>query len=251
MTSKKINSKPLITVVTVVYNDSNNIGRTIYSVLSQQHIDLEYIVIDGCSTDGTMEVVTKYKDRIRKLISEKDSGIYDAMNKSLDLANGRWVLFLNSGDILAGTYVLSKLQNYLEFDVDILYGDVWIDRSGDRKKRKGRGVNELWKGLPFSHQSAVVRTDLLRSIKFNTKWNIAADYNFFCECASRKVKFKYIDLPISIVTSGGKSDKERVNALNQILSIARDKKFGLKSEFYIGYRKFVEAAKWALRRYLK
>jgi glycosyltransferase involved in cell wall biosynthesis len=99
-------SKNVISVVTVVMNDVNNIESTIQSVLSQVGCDIEYIVVDGGSSDGTQDVIEKYRDRIQHYCSEKDQGIYFAMNKGIDLAEGQWMIFLNSGDTFFSTTVL-------------------------------------------------------------------------------------------------------------------------------------------------
>src|SRR5689334_2229074 len=90
--------KPILSVITVVYNNAADIERTLLSVLNQSYKGIEYIVVDGASTDGTLQIIEKYKDRITKLISEKDNGIYDAMNKGLASATGDYVLFMNSAD---------------------------------------------------------------------------------------------------------------------------------------------------------
>src|SRR4051794_23872669 len=91
--------RTLVSVVTVVLNDIHNIESTIQSVLSQRDCSIEYIVIDGGSTDGTIEVISRYLDRIQHYRSERDDGIYCAMNKALDLATGEWIVFMNSGDL--------------------------------------------------------------------------------------------------------------------------------------------------------
>src|ERR1700744_4570938 len=91
-------AKPVLSVITIVYNNVKDIERTMLSVLGQTYPAIEYIVVDGLSNDGTLDVIKKYKDRVAKFISEKDEGIYDAMNKGLALASGDYVIFMNSGD---------------------------------------------------------------------------------------------------------------------------------------------------------
>jgi glycosyltransferase involved in cell wall biosynthesis len=90
--------KPVLSVITIVYNNARDIDRTLLSVLNQIYDGIEYIVVDGASNDGTLEIIKRYESRIAKLISEKDKGIYDAMNKGLALATGDYVIFMNSGD---------------------------------------------------------------------------------------------------------------------------------------------------------
>ncbi|WP_370526631.1 glycosyltransferase [Pedobacter sp. HDW13] len=91
---------PKLTVITIVYNNVRDIERTLKSVLNQTYKKIEYIVIDGASTDGTLQVVEQYKNQVSKIVSEPDKGIYDAMNKGLAIATGDYVLFMNSGDEL-------------------------------------------------------------------------------------------------------------------------------------------------------
>src|ERR1700755_616928 len=91
---------PTLSVITIVYNNVRDIERTMLSVLNQTYPNIEYIIVDGASNDGTLEVIKRYETRITKLISEKDEGIYDAMNKGLAIATGDYVVFMNSGDEL-------------------------------------------------------------------------------------------------------------------------------------------------------
>src|ERR1700761_5559382 len=100
--------QPKLSVITVVYNDVSAIEHTMLSVLNQTYANIEYILIDGLSTDGTLNIIKKYQDRI-KLISEKDEGIYDAMNKGLSMATGDYVLFMNSGDEIYATDTVAKV----------------------------------------------------------------------------------------------------------------------------------------------
>lgn len=111
-----------ISIITIVLNDKQNIEETIQSVVSQ-NIEIEYIVIDGASTDGTLDVLQKHKDKIDTIISEKDSGIYKAMNKAIDMANGEWICFMNSGDMFYDSKVLKNILPKIDDSVDIVYGD--------------------------------------------------------------------------------------------------------------------------------
>lgn len=111
-TSKRVasNKNILVTVVTVVFNDKQNIEKTIHSVINQTYKNIEYIIIDGGSKDGTMDIVKKYKNFIDHIISEKDNGIYDAMNKGIKLASGKWINFLNSGDTFNNKKVIESIS---------------------------------------------------------------------------------------------------------------------------------------------
>ncbi len=114
-----------ITIVTVCYNSEKTISKTIESVIGQTYRDIEYIIIDGASKDRTVEIVNKYREKHNiVLVSEPDTGLYDAMNKAIVIANGKYILFMNSGDIFADEHVVQKMSTYLESEEDIIYGNV-------------------------------------------------------------------------------------------------------------------------------
>lgn len=100
---------PLVTVITVVYNAKELLEETILSVLNQTYSNIEYIIVDGGSTDGTLDIIKKYQDKISKYISEPDQGIYDAMNKGMSLSKGQWLNFMNAGDSFYSNDVLQKV----------------------------------------------------------------------------------------------------------------------------------------------
>ena len=116
--------QPKISVVTVCYNAVNDIEKTILSVINQTYPNIEYLIIDGGSKDGTMDIVNKYKDKIDVIVSEPDKGIYDAMNKGIDRATGDWINFMNAGDCFYNNVALESVfpRNYESVNFDILYG---------------------------------------------------------------------------------------------------------------------------------
>ena len=119
-----------ISVVTVCYNSVNTIEETMLSVLNQTYPDIEYIIIDGGSTDGTVDIIRKYAARLGYWISEPDKGIYDAMNKGIAAATGDYINFMNSGDMFASNDVLSSFKNFVSDDPEIVYGDVKLSYKG-------------------------------------------------------------------------------------------------------------------------
>lgn len=118
---------PRISVITVVFNSKDSIEQTILSVLNQTYKNIEYIVIDGGSLDGTIEIVKKYLDKISKFITETDNGIYDAMNKGISLSSGEWIIFMNAGDRFVSNDVLEKIFSYNTSDYDVIYSDTLIN----------------------------------------------------------------------------------------------------------------------------
>jgi glycosyltransferase involved in cell wall biosynthesis len=115
-----------VSIITVVYNRSSTIERAIQSVLNQLYKNIEYIIIDGASSDGTMEIVTKYKERIAKIVSEKDNGMYDALNKGITLATGDVIGILHADDEFASTTIIDEIAQYFQLNknIDCIYGDV-------------------------------------------------------------------------------------------------------------------------------
>lgn len=196
--TNNINKSPLITVITVVYNDINNIEKTILSVINQTYSNIEYIVIDGGSIDGTVEVIKKYSKKINYWISEPDKGIYDAMNKGIHKANGEWCCFINAGDLFAGNNVLQSIFTNQNDEYDVIYGDtIHIFPSG-KFIRTATKTDELRYHMPFCHQSSFVKTLILKENEFNCQYKIAADYNFFYSLYKNGGKFLYINKTISI-----------------------------------------------------
>ncbi|MBV4191775.1 glycosyltransferase, partial [Bacteroides fragilis] len=114
--------KPLITVITVCYNAISDIEKTILSVIHQLYSNIEYVIIDGGSVDGTIEIIEKYHDKISYWISESDKGIYDAMNKGVDKATGEWVCFMNAGDTFYSPDTILSVSDCFCHQYDIVYG---------------------------------------------------------------------------------------------------------------------------------
>lgn len=173
-----------ITVVTIVRNDVRGIGATIESVVGQSARDrIEYIVIDGASTDGTVDVIRSYSDDIDVLVSEPDRGIYDAMNKGLNKAAGRYVVFMNSGDRFASNEVVSDIIEAIKSsgrEPAVVYGTYReVDGEGHRSGVVPcRKPQRIWYGPVASHQSTFYHLDTLHrlDISYDTTYRIAADY---------------------------------------------------------------------------
>lgn len=215
-----------ISIVTIVLNDKNNIERTIQSVLAQD-IEFEYVIIDGGSTDDTLDVIEKYKDKINILVSEPDTGIYNAMNKAIDLVNGEWVCFMNSGDMFFDSNVLKKILPNLDDNVDIVYGDQEVRYISKSKILKAdKNIKDIWKGMVFSHQSCFVKKDILKQYRFNESNRITADYELFNILYKVNKRFKYIPMIVASVSTGGVSDIKRIDSIVSRWNII-DKNFGL------------------------
>lgn len=197
------NNNPRITIVTVCYNAIIDIECTIKSVINQKYSNIEYIIIDGGSKDGTVDIIKKkiYTDKISFWKSEPDKGIYDAMNKGISVAQSDWINFMNAGDMFVDEFVVNKLFNNKLYSKETagIYGDCYI--------KKGRQViiekvNPFWEnknyihGKGFCHQSTFIRTNLAKSFLFDTSFNNSADFKQCFELYKRGYRFQYIQAPI-------------------------------------------------------
>lgn len=184
---------PLISIITVSFNAVSSIENTILSVLDQKFHDYEYIIIDGGSKDGTIDIIKKYQNQISFWISEPDKGIYDAMNKALLYANGTYIYYLNSGDLVyENTFnnVFENVKDSLNFD--IIYGD--IINSGTKKIVKVLPLNSIKYGMVFCHQAVLVKKSAQEMINFDLRYKIAADFNLFLKLYLLNKKFMYCNL---------------------------------------------------------
>ena len=211
---------PLLTVATVVRNAVDDLEKTIKSVIGQTFDDFEYIILDGNSSDGTIDTIRRYEKNLDYWVSEPDTGPYQAMCKTANLARGRWLVFMNAGDWFASPQVLQRVFADVHEDPDIIYGDhIWL-HEGIPHFHKGLPLSTLqgllcekkhntahwYHGLP-NHQSTFVKTDLLRERPFDSHYKIAADYDFLFEKAFQGCSFLQLDLLISVYQSGGMSSR--------------------------------------------
>lgn len=214
-------NKPKISVITVVYNGISYIESTILSVVNQDYSNFEYIIIDGNSSDGTIEVIRKYESKLAYWISEKDQGIYDAMNKGIDRALGDWIIFMNCGDFFYSPKVISNVfyENIAD-DISMLIGGASVRSEWGNFNIKARPENQIWKS--FVHQSLFSRIDLNRKYKFNLNFRAASDFDFVYNLFSKKYKSKSLDIIVSdilYVSSGFSSINELCSKKEVLKSI--------------------------------
>lgn len=172
-----------VSVVTIVFNDVKGIGSTVDSVSSQSaRYDIEYIVIDGASTDGTTEYLREKESLIDILVSEQDKGIYDAMNKGLERATGDFVIFMNSGDRFSSADVVERIIDEIEktaYVPAVVYGNYRESKHGEPSDPiPSRRPDKIWYGPVASHQSTFYNLSILRELglKYDLNYRIAADY---------------------------------------------------------------------------
>ena len=213
----------LLTVITVVYNAQETIEETIQSVLSQKCDDFEWIIVDGNSTDKTNEIIKNYiyQANIKvTYISESDNGIYDAMNKGIRMASGRYLTFMNADDKYYDESSLKYACDYLKKNGgDIMYGDTCLI-NGDRQYIvKAKPLYQIKRNMIFCSQSAFVKTELQRKHMFDTNFRICADYDFFLWAYLCKNEFIYCQHIFSSFRLGGVSSANILNAYEEEVEI--------------------------------
>ncbi len=198
---------PLITVITVVFNDEKYLEETLLSVINQTYESIEYIIIDGGSTDGTVELIKKYESQIHYWVSEPDKGIYDAMNKGIERAKGDWINFMNSGDMFFDKSVVEQLIRNL--DGTFTYGHtLQFDENGFVREALGSNALHI-KNAPYCHQSLFTKAHYLKCNQFDSSYQIASDYNQYVNALYNKEKFNFINMYISRSRIGGISQQDR------------------------------------------
>lgn len=175
-----------VTIITVNYNHLKGLIRTMNSVQSQSFCDMEYIIIDGGSTDGSKEYIESHSSRVAYWVSEPDYGVYDAMNKGISVASGKYLLFLNSGDVLVSNNVLEKVFEKEIHEVDLIVGRQYQIRGGHRHTCHCIFPNEINERFLISntlpHQATFIKKDLFSKTKgYNQKYKIVADWVFWNE----------------------------------------------------------------------
>ncbi|EEZ3329289.1 glycosyltransferase, partial [Escherichia coli] len=190
----------------MTYNAKEALEVTLKSVASQTSDDFEYIIIDGASSDGTVELVRKYPEVVTRFVSEPDEGIYHAMNKGIQLANGRWILFLNAGDTFSSAETVRALESELDEEFDFVFGDRnRISDSGESTLELSGPVQETLNREVVFHQACATKAALLKDNPYNTNYLLAADFEYIVSSWARQRRFKKISMAIANFQSGGRS----------------------------------------------
>lgn len=196
---------PLITIITVVRNGGATLAATLGSVAAQSLPGVEYVVVDGQSTDRTLDILEQHRDTVTTLVSEADKGIYDAMNKGLGLARGRWVLFLGADDTLIAPDILARVAPHLKDTQRIYYGDVVLRSSG----RRYCGPMSTYRLMQqnICHQAIFYPAAIYRHKAYDLEAGLLADYKYNLELWGGPHAFEYLDLAIVNFEDRGASSK--------------------------------------------
>ncbi|WP_410221817.1 glycosyltransferase family 2 protein [Pedobacter sp.] len=215
--------KPKLSVITIVYNNVKDIERTMLSVLNQTYPNIEYIIVDGASNDGTYEKIAQYKDKLACFISEPDKGIYDAMNKGLALAKGDYVLFMNSGDEIYDNHTVENVFNTAPSG-DIYYGETEMydedwHSLGQRRHEAPEQFN--WQsfkyGMNISHQAIYVKRSLTEP--YDLKYKYSSDIDWIIKAAKKSSNIVNTHQYVAKYLVGGMSKKKHWESLKERFKI--------------------------------
>ena len=208
---------PKISIITVCYNCETGIEGTVKSVVNQTYSNVEYIIIDGQSTDKSIDIIKKYSNSIVRIVSEKDDGIYNAMNKGIDICTGDYVMFLNGGDCLYNKTVLADVVEKYNGQ-DIIYGNLMLGYNNGTYKMRSQPevINKfLFINSTILHPASFIKRGLFQKYgKFDEKYAVSADFDFFLRVVFiPEVSLLYLPLVISIFNMGGASNNPKTFTL--------------------------------------
>lgn len=212
----------LISLVTVTYNSGKTLRESFQSILSQSYVDIEYIIVDGLSSDNTLSIIKEYESRFMgrlKWISEKDHGIYDAMNKGIQMATGDIVGILNSDDVLMDNDVLKDIASVFDDQTDAIYGNLYFVKQSDVNH-----IVRVWKGSPYksfttgwhpAHPTFYVRREIYKKYgTFDLAFDVSADFELMLRLIEKyHIRSKYIDRYMVKMRVGGESTGSFINVI--------------------------------------
>ena len=203
-------SRPVISIITATFNAAATLRQTIESVLSQTYPYVEYIIIDGGSTDGTVAILQNYSSKLSYWVSEPDNGIYDAFNKGIHVATGDYIQFLGSDDCLYNETILSRVVDSIHGTTDVFSASIYlVDSQWNLQKildNHSARDKALFAGEMIPHPGMFTKTSLLKKRPFDISFHIAADYDFFLSCYfDEQIRFQYVDFPVAFFSLDGVS----------------------------------------------
>lgn len=243
---------PLITVITVTFNAENVLEKSIHSVINQTYSNIEYIIVDGGSTDHTLDIIKKYDHYITKWISEPDKGIYDAMNKGWKMANGDWIYYLGADDILLNDG-LENLIKSIENNTDIIYGNIIYDKIWGKEEKIAYPAKQLKTVMCCSHQAAIMKREVIEKLQgFNTEYSIIADFDLFQRAYLNGYIFKHINHSIAIFCMKGLSSYNLSLEFERYKIMKRNKstKYPCFTFIYLFTRKVLSILRFRIRKSL-
>lgn len=246
-----------LSIITVCKNSEATISNTLESIicLKKNEVDLNHIIIDGLSTDNTLNIINSYRERYASLhinlilISEEDKGIYDAMNKGILLSKSEWTAFLNSDDRVPSNlkFTPSDFEN-----ADIIYGNIDFVKNNEIYRRRPKGHQNLFDDMTIYHPMTLVKCDIYRRVGlYDTDFKLASDYDFFIRCKLSGIRFKYINRTFAIYSTEGSTNKNLIKSWVEVTKIQKLHKisnYRIYTNFFI---KIIKRLVLTVIRYIK
>lgn len=234
---KSYGDKPLVSIITVVFNGGKYLEETIQSVIKQSYDNVEYIIIDGGSTDGTLDIIKKYEAQIDYWVSEKDTGIYDAMNKGLQLSCGKVVGIINADDYYMNDAIDTSIKTLLDTDADYTFGDVRIIPSNIIVSATFPLKSKIYQGMMYPHISAFIKKEVYNIIGlFNTQYKISADFDMAMRIHIGEFRAVYVEQIIGNIHEGGVSSGNLTKKENMDISVQYGRNILLAKVLYLSSR---------------
>lgn len=207
-----------ISIITVVYNGESYLEQTILSVINQNYNNVEYIIIDGGSTDGTVDIIKKYESKISYWVSEKDNGIYNAMNKGIKKVTGDLIGIINADDFYAENIFSDIVDKFISSKCSILYSDGYFIKNDNTKMLSLSNINLLSFKMSIFHPSVFIKREIYEKYGFfNENFTLSSDYELLLRCKFNNVKFLKLDKIISNMRLGGSSSNYKVTIKETLL----------------------------------
>ena len=237
-------NEPLISIITVSYNSEKTIKDTIESLLNQTYKNIEYILVDGKSTDSTVNIIKSYEKTAKKKgiiyrwVSELDKGIYDAMNKGISMASGEVIGIINSDDWYESKAIESVIKVFEENkSIDVVHGNLlfYTRSTGNKLERKPKEIEKLRQEMCLYHPSIFVRSKVYNDLDgFNLEYKIASDYEFILKCYLNKKKFFYLNKVLAVYDNGGATGDNILSSWKEVKKI-QDRIYGKSIINYFYY----------------
>ncbi|GIT99335.1 glycosyltransferase family 2 protein [Sulfurovum sp. TSL1] len=249
---KSYDDKPLVSIITVVFNGEKHLEQTIQSVINQRYENVEYIIIDGGSTDRTVDIIKKYEDQIDYWVSEKDEGIYDAMNKGISLSQGDIIGLINADDFYEENIFVSIIDVYQKNDADVIYGDIYFINGKQKKVSTANATGKrygvfsysfkwIWVDMLFPHPSSFVKRSTYKKYgTFDSSYKISGDYDIFLRFYIKKATFSYIPKVLASFREGGISMTDT--------QLKRQENFQIRKKHSLFIANLVSALSWFIQR---
>ena len=209
------------TIITINYNNADGLRRTIESVVCQTYSDYEYVIIDGGSTDGSVDIIHKYAKHVDYWVSEKDGGIYNAMNKGVKVAHGEYLIFMNSGDVFYNNRVLERIESSQKTD-DIIVGRVLTDDGKEFMHQPQQLTMYFLYSSTIPHQGAFIKKQLLEKHPYDETLKITSDWKFFVDAIIYdNCSVGFVDIVVSKFDVDGVSTTNPEKTWNEKFEIMR------------------------------